>query len=504
MKQLAFVLLFFVCVGSASAQSLVFSGTVKNLKDSVITLYLLEGSAHFRNQPLSVAVSSNGSFSRKIDIPYPLFVLMKFDSGEKRLLLSSGRNLQLSFDATDNTDRIKLSGEAAGENNLLHKLQIGNTPFFAAGEWNENKYARLPLDSLQTQVLDVLEDDMDAAMQRIAFSGIPERQQFILLQEMRYGYQCYLYDFCNTMRWNKNKDWEKFQEKVIDFAPLPGSATLISSLFANMMLDNYSRIKLNELAKNFRSDSVAAVHNIEQALHTPFATLTAQIEKYGEKYVLPWLYAKYNLPSGIHDKLLFNKIMEASDNHNIAVASMMLDTLQQYYPYSQYMITAPQEVKKLQAQLDKQKQNPLIVLNAAKKITSLKELVAPYAGKVVFLDIWGTWCGPCKSEMEYMPALKKKYAGKNIVFLYLDMDDDKKEQTWKEYVYLKQLEGEHYRLNNEQIQSCWKDIEQAGGATNRYPTFVLFDTRGNIIKPNAEYPSSREKLHEQLDAAFAK
>lgn len=504
MKQLAFVLMFFVCASSISAQTIQFSGTVKNLKDSTITVYLLNGSAHFRNQPISIAVRLDGSFSKKIDIPYPMFALMVFDAGEKRLLLSPGRNLEVNFDASDNIDRIKLSGDAAGENNLLHKLQIGNVPFFAAGEWSENKYARMPLDSLQTAILDVLEEDISNAASKIAFSGIPERQQFILLQEMRYGYQCYLYDFTNTMRWNKNKDWEKFQEKVIDFAPLPGSATLVSSLFANMMLDNYSRIKLNELGKNFRTDSASAVAGIQQALHTRFDILTAQIDKYGEKFILPWLYAKYNLPESIHDKLLFNKIMEASDNHNLATASMLLDTLQQYYPYSQYLLSAPQEIKKLQAQLNTQRKNPAIVLNTTKKVKSLKELVAPYAGKVVLLDIWGTWCGPCKSEMEHMPQLKKKYAGKNIIFLYLDMDDDNKEQTWKEYVYLKQLEGEHYRLNNDQIQSCWKEIEQAGGATNRYPTFVLFDTKGNIVKPNAEYPSSREKLHKQLDEVFVR
>ena len=101
--------------------------------------------------------------------------------------------------------------------------------------------------------------------------------------------------------------------------------------------------------------------------------------------------------------------------------------------------------------------------------------------------------------MGYVPELKKRYAGKDIVFVYIDMDDDNKEAMWKEMAYLYELEGEHYRLNNDEIQNCWKEIENEGGVINRYPTYVLFDRNGKMVKANAERPGSREKLYRQLD-----
>ncbi len=54
---------------------------------------------------------------------------------------------------------------------------------------------------------------------------------------------------------------------------------------------------------------------------------------------------------------------------------------------------------------------------------SFKGLMARYKGKVVYLDFWGTWCGPCLSEMPYSVNLQKQYANKDIVFVYLAADD---------------------------------------------------------------------------------
>jgi thiol-disulfide isomerase/thioredoxin len=126
-------------------------------------------------------------------------------------------------------------------------------------------------------------------------------------------------------------------------------------------------------------------------------------------------------------------------------------------------------------------------------------LVAPYKGKMVYLDIWGTWCGPCKEEMPYVPELKKRYAGKDIVFVYLDMDNASKENDWKEYVQFTGLEGEHYRMDRTAIENIWQAIKAAGGQTNSYPTFVLIDRDGKIIHPNAARPGSRQELYDQID-----
>ena len=134
-----------------------------------------------------------------------------------------------------------------------------------------------------------------------------------------------------------------------------------------------------------------------------------------------------------------------------------------------------------------------------KKFSSMAELLEPYKGKIVYLDIWGTWCGPCRIEMSYVDALKKKFKGKDIVFLYLDVDPDEKGKIWQQYVQFYGIEGEHYRLTSKEVEPYWDVIKNAGGKTSLYPSYVLIDRQGKIINANALRPSDRESLYKQLN-----
>ncbi len=120
--------------------------------------------------------------------------------------------------------------------------------------------------------------------------------------------------------------------------------------------------------------------------------------------------------------------------------------------------------------------------------TSLDDL----KGKYVYIDMWATWCNPCKKEIPFLQKVEKQYHGKNIEFVSISVDQERDYETWKKMVADKNLSG---------VQLYSKRDKNFSGAyrVNSIPRFILIDPQGNIVDANAPRPSS-PKLIELFDS----
>jgi thiol-disulfide isomerase/thioredoxin len=109
--------------------------------------------------------------------------------------------------------------------------------------------------------------------------------------------------------------------------------------------------------------------------------------------------------------------------------------------------------------------------------------LADFKGSLVYVDVWATWCGPCKREIPHLLELEKDYQGQNIVFLSVSVDEDENYDAWTAMLEEKEMGGVQL------FASGWSKIAK-DYKINGIPRFMLFDSLGNIINVRAPRPSN--------------
>ena len=122
-----------------------------------------------------------------------------------------------------------------------------------------------------------------------------------------------------------------------------------------------------------------------------------------------------------------------------------------------------------------------------------KTKLEDFKGRYVYVDVWATWCGPCRAEIPSLKKVEEKYHGKNIEFVSISIDVAKDHEKWKSFVAEKQLGGVQLFADKD-----WNsDFIKAYGVTG-IPRFILIDPSGKIVKADAPRPSSPD-LQKTLD-----
>ncbi|MFL5739769.1 MAG: TlpA family protein disulfide reductase [Flavisolibacter sp.] len=127
------------------------------------------------------------------------------------------------------------------------------------------------------------------------------------------------------------------------------------------------------------------------------------------------------------------------------------------------------------------------------KMVTMKD----FKGKVVFIDVWATWCGPCKGQFPFLKEIEEEYANnKDIIFVGISLDKAQARQKWLDLIRKEKLGG--VQLLDDVGKTFGRKYE-----VSAIPRFMLIDKEGRWIEIRCPLPEAKSNLKRYLDRALA-
>ena len=135
------------------------------------------------------------------------------------------------------------------------------------------------------------------------------------------------------------------------------------------------------------------------------------------------------------------------------------------------------------------------ILDIDGNITSVGDIFSKYEGKVIYLDIWASWCPDCIVGLPALKKIQKKYP--DVVYVFFSLDRVGKEDAWKNAIEKFEIEGDHYWFNTE-----WKNDFTDHIDLNWVPRYMIIDQTGKIAyyySVHADDPRMIQSLEKSLN-----
>ncbi|MEM6841560.1 MAG: TlpA disulfide reductase family protein [Bacteroidota bacterium] len=191
-----------------------------------------------------------------------------------------------------------------------------------------------------------------------------------------------------------------------------------------------------------------------------------------------------NYPAKIKEFLVARNVLDYLGSQGITPqVDTILRSFKQDYPASDYIEPIETEYEKWLTIAPGQPAPEITGTTPEGERLSLSNL----RGKVIYVDIWATWCGPCIEEFPHSRELAEEFSSNDeVVFLYVSVDREENDKKWKKMVTDNNLMGVNIRETpKSEESSIWKTYLIHG-----VPRYMLIDQHGKIVDAEADRPSS--------------
>ncbi len=204
----------------------------------------------------------------------------------------------------------------------------------------------------------------------------------------------------------------------------------------------------------------------------------------------PYTFDKISGDTILHGLLRDDKLYECfkniADNHSNTEGKLYYNKLLETVKSKEILAKATKEYGE-KFTVTVEIKDDLELLSIQGDTLMFSDLRKSLLGKVLYVDIWASWCVPCRREIPYSHEMAKNYSDEDVVFLYIAWNDTK--DKWEkagDTLGLNKIGKSFLVLNSK--DNLWK--KQMNIST--IPRYMIYDRNGNLVNSNAPRPSSNE------------
>jgi thiol-disulfide isomerase/thioredoxin len=496
MKSIIITIAVIALTASNSAAQFKLSGRIQNYKGTdsiVLNIPFVYG--NYRENDRKIPVDGSGKFNYTVPVQAQKFVNFSYKNSFTTLLLRPGKSLSLVVDTSGKV--IEMGGTAANENRAFNNAKLNEIPFFLKDDNKHNPYAKMSFDELQEKLVKPWFAERDEKIKQVSIAELSPADKKLIISEIT----CQAHVQLNYFAFGVIYADKKLVNKIvaIDYAgTAPQPAVYPAGPYYSYFADGYINYINNKIFADYGPADERSKGPFLSVYHISLDSAMTLGKRYGNSYV-HWILFKQYFKKEIAEQYLAQTIWRECRENDISQVKPLMTEFEANFPKSIYMSVLRAKVNKIEL-FNKQNESlaNIDVFKGYEKVSSIYEVVNAFKGKVIYLDVWGTWCGPCKQELPYGPALKQHFKDKDIVFVYLDMDEDNRDADWKKFIRMNGVTGVHLRKNRSDVGKFWEELLPAGQG-RLYPSYFIFDKTGKLVQADTKRPSDGTALYTELN-----
>jgi len=446
----------------ALAGNMQISGKIENAKNETASLRFKKDFLIDKWHTLEIQVK-NGIFSETVELENPTMAQFIWRGEVVNLYLEAGQTVELNFFATMFTESLKFTD---ANNRFLRKF---NQEF--ADDFSTEKIAEL------------IDNETVDSYEMALFSAKRKQKKFLK------NYQAEQTASADKL----SDDFVKYLQKHIKYHYLNSLLKYSikrSLVYEKLQIKSLPNIMLDVYSSDFQDDSMLSDSLFRDYLSNYMLYFAAKdfdykrFEDFSQFTTYNLAFAKENFSAKQYQFVSYTFFYNNCNKLTAKYLTKAFSKLSTVYK-NDVSVHCRAALKKKPAKKQKGKKNKelqkLKLLNQKGEWVDLSD----YSGKVLYIDFWASWCGPCRRQFPFAKKLQQKFSAKQlkqIVFLYISIDKNK--QAWERGILQNQPEGEQLHSPGN-----WKSDAVKFFKISSIPRYMLIDKNGKIIDPNAKRPS---------------